>query len=306
MLIALVSAASEGVTTSATAMALASRQEVLLGEFDMAGSTLRHRLLRGVRLGGQLLDGRIGLHKLAEAYWSSATAGMQDLAPQVDQHLWPMDDTGKRLVLPGLTDPRQAASLQELWPSLIDVLQMSDQEHHWDVIVDGGRLAWENGRLHPRLTPAAVLHQADIVLLVVKLSDAASVFLASAAIEGLQDELGQQGTGARALGLLTLSAGTRSEFSAHDVEAKFEAPVLGSLAWDERAASYLSGGGVPPRNLARSALLRSARDVMSPLRELAQRRRLHLDMRAKQGMSPAMLHQVRRLGMRRGKEVIGG
>ncbi|MFF9569958.1 hypothetical protein [Streptomyces sp. NPDC014685] len=298
-LIALVSAASDGVSTSATALAMASRQEVLLAEFDMAGSKMRHRLLRNIRLNGQALNGSIGLHKLAEAYWSSAAAGVQDLAPQVDQHLWPLDDTGMRLVLPGLTDPRQAASLQELWPSLIDVLQMTDHEHHWDVIVDGGRLAWENGRLHRLLTPATVLHQADIVLLVVKLADPASVFLAAAAIEALQDELGQQGTGARALGLLTLSSGARREFSPHEVEARFEAPILGSLAWDERAAAYLSAGGVPPRNLARSALLRSARDAQGPLREFAQRRRLHLELRAKQGMSPAVLQQVRRLGMRR-------
>ncbi|MFA3842105.1 hypothetical protein [Streptomyces aureus] len=301
-LIALVSAASDGVSTSATALALSSRQSVLLAEFDMAGSKLRHRLLRGIHLGGQALDGNIGLHKLAEAYWSSAAAGVQDLAPQVDQHLWPLDDTGMRLVLPGLTDPRQASSLQELWPSLIDVLQMTDHEHHWDVIVDGGRLAWENGRLHRLLTPAPVLHQADIVLLVVRLADPASVFLASTAIEALQDELGQHGTGTRALGLLTLASGSRREFAPHEVEAKFEAPILGSLAWDERAAAYLSAGGAPPRNLARSALLRSARDVLGPLREYAQRRRLHMEMRAQQGVSPAVLHQVRQLGMRRRRE----
>ncbi|MEU5825616.1 hypothetical protein [Streptomyces sp. NPDC047803] len=297
-MIALVSAASDGVTTAATALALSSRQSVLLAEFDMSGSKLRHRLLRDIRLGGQILNGNIGLHKLAEAYWSSAAAGVQDLAPQVDSHLWPMDDSGRRLVLPGLTDPRQAASLTEVWPSLIEVLQMTDHTHQWDVIVDGGRLVWENGRLHPVLTPSPVLHQADVVLLVVRLADPASVYLASAAIEGLQDELGQHGNGARALGLLTLSSGSRREFSPREVEAKFEAEIMGSLAWDERAAAYLSAGGVPPRNLARSSLLRSARDVVGPLRAYAQRRRTNLDMRAR-SMSPAVLTQVRQLGMRR-------
>ncbi|MGI5346599.1 hypothetical protein ACQEU8_00020 [Streptomyces sp. CA-250714] len=46
MLTALVSAKSDGVTTSATAMALASSRPVLLAELDLSGGTLRHGLLR--------------------------------------------------------------------------------------------------------------------------------------------------------------------------------------------------------------------------------------------------------------------
>ncbi|MFD9824425.1 hypothetical protein [Streptomyces violascens] len=62
-LIALVSAKSCGVTTSAAAMALASRRDVLLAELDLSGGSLRHGLLSDVLRHGRPLDGHIGLHK---------------------------------------------------------------------------------------------------------------------------------------------------------------------------------------------------------------------------------------------------
>ena len=295
-LIALVSAASEGATTSAMAMALASPRPVLLAEFDLSGGKLRHRLLREVQRGGRRLDGGIGLHKLAEAYWGSPN-GAESVAAQMAQHLWPLDDTDYRSVLPGLTDPRQAASLREMWPSLINVLQLTDQSLGWDVIVDGGRLVLEAGRPHPVLSPAPVLHEADIVLLVVRLADAASVQLASSMIEALQDELARHGTGARALGLLAIGNGERREFSLEQVTREFQAPVLGVLRWDERTAAYLREGGPAPRGLSRTALLRSARDVISPLRDYAQKRRFQLQLKTTRPSSPAVMQQVRQLAL---------
>ncbi|MFI5634686.1 MinD/ParA family protein [Streptomyces sp. NPDC051664] len=294
-LIALVSAASDGVTTSAAAMALASPRPVLLAEFDLAGGKLRNRLLRGVQRSGRPLDGHIGLHKLAEAYWGNS--GTSSFTPQVAQHLWPLDDTDYRFVLPGLTDPRQAASLREVWPSLVNVLQLTDHELGWDVIVDGGRVVLEGGRPHPVLSPVAVLHEADIVLLVVRMADEASVLLASSMIEALQDELSRHGTGARALGLLAIGNGERHEFSVDQVARELQAPVLATLRWDPRAAAYIQGGGPAPRGLSRSVLLRSARDVIGPLHEYAQRRRIQLQLRAAQAANPGVMQQVRQLGL---------
>ncbi|MGI5350223.1 hypothetical protein ACQEU8_18865 [Streptomyces sp. CA-250714] len=167
MLTALVSAKSDGVTTSATAMALASSRPVLLAELDLSGGTLRHGLLRHAPSGeGRVLDGRIGLHRLPRADWARGES--ESLAPAVDENLWPLDGSDSRVVLPGLTSPAQAPSLAHTWPELINVMQLSDQQQHgFDVLADCGRLVVDRGRLHAELNPVQVLQQADVVLLVV-------------------------------------------------------------------------------------------------------------------------------------------
>ncbi|MFC5220040.1 hypothetical protein [Streptomyces coerulescens] len=292
-LIALVSAKSDGVTTAATALALASRRPVLLAELDMAGGTLRHGLLRDVPRGEhERLDGNTGLHRLPQADWERASAE-QDFTPQVAQHLWPMDDSEFRVALPGLTDPRQAASLTSTWPTLLNVLQLTDQRLHWDVLVDGGRMVLDGGRLHPVLTPAPVLREADLVLLVVRMTEE-SQNLAYPRVRALQDDLASQGTGARALGLLALGEGYRPA----DVARGLDAPVLATLPWDEPAAAYLRTGGRMPRGVTRSRLMRAARDTMGPLREHADRRRLHLQMRQVQAANPAVERIVQQLAQR--------
>ncbi|KMS74246.1 hypothetical protein ACM01_15145 [Streptomyces viridochromogenes] len=293
-LIALVSAKSDGVTTAATALALASRRPVLLAELDMAGGSLRHGLLRDVPRGEhhERLDGNTGLHRLPQADWERASVE-QDFTPQVAQHLWPMDDSDYRVALPGLIDPRQAASLTSTWPTLLNVLQLTDQQLGWDVLVDGGRLVLEGGRLHPVLTPAPVLREADLVLLVVRMTEESQA-LAYPMVRALQDDLAAQGAGARALGLLVLGEGYRPA----DVARGLEAPVLATLPWDETAAAYLRTGGRMPRGVTRSRLMRAARDTMGPLREHADRRRLHLQMRSVQAASPAVERIVQQLAQR--------
>ncbi|HET6857473.1 MAG TPA: hypothetical protein VFH94_10305 [Streptomyces sp.] len=293
-LIALVSAKSDGVTTAAAALALASRRPVLLAELDMAGGTLRHGLLRDVPRGEQRkrLDGNIGLHRLPQADWERASAE-QDFTPQVAQHLWPMDDSDFRVALPGLIDPRQAASLVAIWPTLLNVLQLTDQQLGWDVLVDGGRLVLEGGRLHPVLTPAPVLREADLVLLVVRMTEESQA-LAYPMVWALQNDLAAQGAGARALGLLVLGEGYRPD----EVARALDAPVLAALPWDRAAAGYLRTGGRMPRGVTRSRLMRAARNTMVPLREHADRRRLHLQMRQVQAASPAVERIVQQLGQR--------
>ncbi|MET9913867.1 hypothetical protein ABZZ74_45270 [Streptomyces sp. NPDC006476] len=293
-LIALVSAKSDGVTTSAAALALASRRPVLLAELDMAGGTLRHGLLRDVPRGEhhERLDGTIGLHRLPQADWERASAE-QDFTPQVAQHLWPLDDSDYRVALPGLIDPRQAASLTSTWPTLLNVLQLTDQQLHWDVLVDGGRMVLEGGRLHPVLSPAPVLREADLVLLVVRMTEESQA-LAYPMVRALQDDLATHGSGARALGLLVLGDGYRPA----DVARGLDAPVLAALPWDETAAAYLRTGGRMPRGVTRSRLMRAARETMAPLREHADRRRLHLQMRQVRAATPAVERIVQHLAQR--------
>ncbi|MGW4984093.1 hypothetical protein [Streptomyces mirabilis] len=294
-MIALVSAKSDGVTTSACAMALSSSRPVLFAELDMAGGSLRHRLLRDVRRGQEALSGNIGLHKLPQADWQRSSPE-QDMTPQVSQHLWPMDDSDYRVALPGLTDPRQAASMASVWPTLVNVLQMTDQQLKWDVIVDGGRMVLDGGRLHPVLTPAPVLHQADVVLLAVRTTEEAQA-LAYPMVRALQAELEAHASGSRALGLLLLG----DEYQPAEVSRLLEAPVLAQLPWDEPAAAYLGRGGPMPRGVSRSRLMRAARDVMGPLRQHADRRQLHRQMRT-QAASPAVARIMQQLqqGVRHG------
>ncbi|MCW8101677.1 hypothetical protein [Streptomyces tauricus] len=293
-LIALVSAKSDGATTSAAALALASRRPVLLAELDMAGGTLRHGLLRDVTRGEhrERLDGSVGLHRLPQADWERVSVE-QDFTPQVAQHLWPLDDSDYRTALPGLIDPRQAASLASTWPTLLNVLQLTDQQLGWDVLVDGGRMVLDGGRLHPVLSPAPVLRAADLVLLVVRMTEESQA-LAYPMVRALQDDLAAQGAGARALGLLVLGEGYRPA----DVARGLEAPVMATLPWEEPAAVYLRTGGRMPRGVTRSQLMRSARDIMGPLREHADRRRLHLQMRSVQAANPAVERIVQQLAQR--------
>ncbi|MFG2885731.1 hypothetical protein ACGFYV_26140 [Streptomyces sp. NPDC048297] len=274
-MIALVSAKSDGVTTSAAAMALGSRRPVLLAELDLAGGSLRHGLLRDVPRGAsrERLDRSIGLHRLPQA--DLARAEDADFSPQVAQHFWPIDDTNYRVALPGLLDPRQAASLTSTWPALLQVLRRADLQQRWDVIVDAGRVVLEGGRLHPVLSPALVLREADIVLLVTRTTDA-SLALAAPVAQALHNDLMHSGSGTRSLGLLLLG----SDFRPEEVQRSLETPVLGQLPWDEASASWIERGGRMPRALGRgSRLFRAAGEVLDPLRQHADRRRLHLQMR---------------------------
>ncbi|MET9122203.1 hypothetical protein [Streptomyces sp. NPDC004528] len=293
-LIALVSAKSDGVTTSAAAMALAGRRPVLLAELDMAGGSLRHGLLRDVPRGPHRnrLDGSIGLHRLPQANWERTSSG-QDITPQIVEHLWPMDDSDYRVALPGLTDPRQAASLTGIWPTLLNVLQLTDQQERWDVIVDGGRLVLEGGRLHPVLTPAPVLREADLVLLVVRMTEE-SQSLAYPMVQALHDELAIQPGTPQMLGLLALGDG----YPPDEVARSLRAPVLAHLPWDEATAAAIRRGGRMPRGASRSRLMRAARDAMAPLREHADRRRLHLQMRTAQTHTPQVTQAVQQLAQR--------
>ncbi|MFD5814713.1 hypothetical protein [Streptomyces sp. NPDC127038] len=296
-LIALVSAKSDGVTTAVSALALAGRRPVLLAELDMAGGSLRHGLLchnpRGPHR--ELLDGRIGVHRLPLADWERA-GGDGDFTPQVAEHLWPLDASDYRVALPGLTDPRQAPSLTGIWPTLLNVLQLTDQQLRWDVLVDGGRLAWDRGHLHPVLTPAPVLREADLVLLVVRASEAAQA-LAYPAVQALQAELAGAGRGCQSLGVLLVGDGYRNEEVGHALGA----PVLASLPWDAAAAAYLASGGPMPRGVSRSRLMRAARDAMGPLREVADRRRLMLQINSAVPATPGIASMVQQLAARGGR-----
>ncbi|MFD3539640.1 hypothetical protein ACFWUQ_09075 [Streptomyces sp. NPDC058662] len=258
---ALVSAKSSGVTTSALAMALSSTRPSLLAECDPAGGTLRAGFFQA-----QITAGT-GLYHLAVA----ERAGEDALARAFADHLVRLDASGNRQVLPGLTDPAQAPALERSWPALAQVMRVLSDEGGYDVVIDAGRLALESGRLHSTLTPAPLLHGADLVLLVVRATDQ-SLALARHMTEPLRNELTDRGTGADALGVLLIEDGPRR---AHEVSEALRLPVMAALPWEPDTAAYLAGTGSAPRKLNKSALLGAARTALGHLQAAASRRALH-------------------------------
>ncbi|WP_331730792.1 hypothetical protein [Streptomyces sp. NBC_01174] len=282
---ALLSAKSCGVTASALALALASKRPSLLAECDPAGGTVRAGFLNGEVGAGY------GLYHLAAA----ERTGPDALANAFANHLWPMDEAGHRKLLPGLTDPAQAAALSRTWPSLSEVLHVLSSDAGYDVLMDAGRLALESGRLHPTLTPAPLIHRADLVLLVVRGTEQ-SLTLARHVIDPLRTELQERGSGADALGLLLIEDGS---YRAHQVAEALKVPVLAALPWDPDTAGYLAHGGRPPRGYGRSPLLRHARTGTEQIEAAASRRRIQQEFPARQA-NPQLAGVMQRLAEQRG------
>ncbi len=258
---ALLSAKSCGVTASGLALTLASRRTSLLAECDPAGGTVRAGLLSSTPTRG------VGLYHLAEAERTSPDV----FAQAVPSHLVSLDEAGHRKVLPGLTDPTQAAALTRTWPALSQVLHILAADAAYDVYVDAGRLAVDAGRLHPTLSCAPLIYEADLVLLTVRGTEQ-SLALARHLVRPLRAELDAHGSGADALGVLLIEGGYR----AHQVSEALDVPVLAALPWDPATAGYLTEGGNPPRGYGgrRSPLLHRARTATEQIEAAAQRRRV--------------------------------
>jgi hypothetical protein len=264
--IALVSAKSGGVTTSALALTLAAPRSSLLAECDVAGGTIRTGFLSG-----SLATAAVGLHRLAVAERSGT------LGEVFDQHIVPLvpEQAGvQRLLLPGLTDPAQAPGLAGTWQQLVLLWPVLEAEGI-DVVIDAGRLLLDSaGAVNSTRYPAALLRRADVVLLVVRRSLTAAV-VATPVVRVLRHDLAEHGTGADALGLLVIDderAPSNTELS-----RGLGAPVLGQLAHDGATARALTHGAGTGRGIsARSDLLRHARSTFEQVHALAARRRLQL------------------------------
>lgn len=287
----LVSAKSEGVTTSALALALAGPRPTLLVEADLSGGSVRSGLLQH----DAVLTGHVGLHRLAEAD-SGRLSEHDSLAPAVSENLRPLDSSDRRFVLPGLVDPRHAGSLAGAWSALAPVLHGLDAQGGYDVVIDAGRLVLEAGRLHPTLSPAALLRQSDMVLLVVRSTPPHSE-QASAMVDVLNNELLVSGSSA-GLGLLLIDEPGGE--STAGVTRALRTQVMAKLPWDERVAAYLRAGGRAPRGLSRTALLRHARTSAHQLHLWAQERRLRSDIARQRAANPPVSGLADRLSSRMG------
>lgn len=222
-----------GVTTTALALALSWPGRVVLAECDPAGGSILSGLFSGH------LPGSGGLLGLAFA----ASDGAASLRDALTAQATALDDSGERVFLPGLTDPRQAASLAAAWPAIGRELAEADR----DVIADCGR-ADPGERL-----PAGMLARAAFVILVLR-PTLRQVAAARPRVDVVADILG----GTSRLGVLVVSGGG---YRPGEIASALRVPVLGAIRRDDRTAALLADGIGRRDGLAGRVLLRDARAV---------------------------------------------
>ncbi|MFC1411729.1 hypothetical protein ACEZCY_20950 [Streptacidiphilus sp. N1-12] len=248
-----------GATTTALALLLAwplaEGRRVALLECDPDGGAilagaLQGRVESGYGLRHLAVADRRG--RLAETLWEQ----LVDISP---------DGGGRRLLLPGLTDPAQAAGLAYTWEPMVTACQDLDRGG-CDVLIDLGRSGAHG--------PSGVLaRRADAVLVTVR-STLRGLSSAKPRVAALAADLDTEGTGADALALVLVQEGP---YAPAEVGRALGAPVLGLLPYEPRSATVLSdGGNSADRRFLRSGLMRSVRSTADEIRLLTDRRRLRL------------------------------
>jgi hypothetical protein len=243
MMIALASAkGSPGATVAGLAFTLAWPGRVLLAECDPAGGDVLAGYLCGA------LDAQRGLAQVAVAELRGR------LGDEFERQLVDLDAPHRqRLLLPGVRDPAQSATVAPVWPAIAEELrQYADTG---TVLADCGRLAAPN--FGWPLLPAA-----DLVLLVVR-GTLSSVSHAVPAAAVLQRELAQHGG---RLGLLVVDTGP---YPPAEVAGRLQVVLTATLPVDPHTARALSHGGSVHR---RRPLMRSAA-TLHP--QLAQPQPIH-------------------------------
>jgi len=238
-LYALVSAGgSPGVTTTAVAMAMTWPAPVIVAECDPSGGDV----LAGV------LAGHVPVRQGLMEHAIEAGRGPRVAAASLAAQLVPFDAGGTRMVLPGLTDPRQAAGLASAWANVAATLIAQPA----DVIADCGRLGAGEGE------PLPILAAARAVGIVLR-PTLRQVWSAMSRVDILVQLLG----GEDRLALLLTGRGTHS---AGEVSRVLGVRVAAVLPDDPRTASVLSDGTERRRNLDSSPLMRSAKSAGHELR----------------------------------------
>ncbi len=205
---------SPGVTTTALALALTWPQPVILAECDPGGGDVVAGLFAGH------LAAPRGL--LGAAFEAGRGAGA--VAAELRTKLVPLDDSGTRRLLAGITDPRQAPGLSPVWPAI--AAGLASQEA--DVIADCGRLDVGASQ------PLSVLAEASAVIMVLRPS------LRQVAAARPRLELAAQLlSGPERLGLLLVGEGP---LRSADIAKTLQTRVVGTLPDDRSTAAVLSDG----------------------------------------------------------------
>jgi hypothetical protein len=249
-----------GVTTSALALLLSwplePGRKMILAECDPDGGAVLHGLLQGT------LGDRYGLRNLSVAarkgefggaFWRQLIA----LDGEDGQPESPRD----RLLLPGITDPAQAASLGSVWKGLAAMFRGIETDHGHDVLIDLGR----SGAFG---LSGVLAEQADAVLVVVR-NTLRCLQAAQARVTALEDRVGD-------VGLLVIDEGP---YPAGEIQRVLQVPVVATLPYAPENARVLSDGAEQPRRFIRSPLMKAARTSSALLVQRAAVRRSRLDQR---------------------------
>ncbi|MGW8745913.1 hypothetical protein [Streptomyces sp. NPDC055794] len=246
-----------GVTTSGLALLLSWPLEpgrrMILAECDPDGGAVLHGLLQGT------LGDRYGLRNLSvaarkgefgESFWRQ----LIDLSNEDGK----AESSRDRLLLPGITEPTQAASLSSVWRGLATMFRGIDADHGHDVLVDLGRRG--------AVGPSGVLaEQADLVVAVVR-NTLRSLQAAQGRVSELEERVGN-------VDLLVVDEGP---YPAGEVQRVLQVPVVASLPFAPKEARVLSDGADQPRHFTKSSLMKAARTTGTLLVQRAAARRARL------------------------------
>ncbi|MCH5677303.1 hypothetical protein [Streptomyces gilvus] len=249
-----------GVTTSALALLLSwpleAGRRMILAECDPDGGAVLHGLLQGT------LGDRYGLRNLSvaarkgefsDAFWRQ----LIDLSGEDGKQDSPRD----RLLLPGITDPSQAASLGQVWKILAQMFRGIEAESGHDVLIDLGRRG--------AYGPSGVLaEQADATFVVVR-NTLRCLQAAEGRVRALEERVGD-------VSVLMINEGP---YPAGEVQRVLQVPVIATLPYAPKDARVLSDGGEQPRHFPRSPLMKAARTGSTLLVQRAALRRARLDPR---------------------------
>lgn len=228
---------SPGATVTALACTLTWTRPTILAECDPAGGDIAAGYLREIPLGDRgLAQLAVSLHRqrLAEDLWNQ----LVDLNPGQGTAM-------TRLVLPGLTDPAQAAGIAPGWDQLAHLFRsLEDPPHGFDVIADCGRLA-------APYPPKPILAAADVVLLVLRLT-LPSIRASAAALSGLRRN------GVERVALVCVGDGP---YAAKEVALEFRATLAATMPHDPGTAAVLTEGGERHRGRLLRAAARAEADV---------------------------------------------
>jgi hypothetical protein len=229
-----------GVTTAALALTLSWPSQVVIAECDPSGGDILAGLLSGH------LPATAGLLPLA----LEAGAGAEVPADILWRQLVELDEEHNRLLLAGISDPRQSAALQSSLPWIAEALQGLRA----DVLADCGRLD-AVAAVRP------VLSAASLAVLVL----APTLRQVSRAIPRVEMLTNLMGPGR--VVLLTVGDGATS---GRELAKTLGVPVAGHLPADPKTASVLSDGLGSRRRLNERPLIRAAAAVGRGLRAAAE------------------------------------
>lgn len=237
-----------GATTTALALALAwpvGGGSVLLVDADPAGADLASGYLQGATGPG--------------AGAGAVATARGDLLDAVHGSAVALDATGSRLLLTGPAPfPPTRPGTAPAWSRMRELDSTGGEG--WTVLVDVGRL--------PAGADVSLLATADLVVLVT----GSSLRAVAAARPAAKAMCTVEPTGSASPRGWLLVVGERRPYPAEEVASSLGLPLLGSMAWDPRAAAVLSDGAPAGRWFARTALMRSATAVAARLRDSAERR----------------------------------